>query len=387
VRSVPKKFGAPSEGSLKADEWRTMATIYIPLAFISLWGENTPRPSNKPQSPTAADKLKRLLHLSMLMVSAVRIACMYTMSLARATAYRACLGEFLALLPDILPNASFRDNDHMAMHIYDFLLLFGPIRSWWCFPFERLIGKLQRLPHNHKFGKFADIFNLFFTEYFQANLNRLCYIVSSRQGNSSGGLQDQIARPKSSNVRPSSTKPIIQGTMTPQNASMGMNCFLKMTRQLMKPQIPHSPVPHPICALYYVKIRSPSLRGINIRASFMPALAPTLVIALYNSTHVVTERNHQYPLLSSTYSMTDREPHMPFSGRWPYPTQPWIPLLVTLIFPQNYILTLRLLKSIGSRLMLQGGSSLNNILSFCLCLWYVLPKHDPHFRLLIDSQF
>jgi hypothetical protein len=90
----------------------------------------------------------------MLLVSAVRIACMYTMSMVRATAYRDCLAEFLTLLPDILPNASSRrDNDHMAMHIYDFLLLFGPIRSWWCFPFERLIGKLQRLPHNHKFGR------------------------------------------------------------------------------------------------------------------------------------------------------------------------------------------------------------------------------------------
>lgn len=386
MRSVPKKFGAPSEGSLKADEWRTMCTIYIPLALISLWGENTPRPSNEPQLPTAVDKLKRLLHLSMLLVSAIRIACMYTMSLARATAYRACLGEFLTLLPDILPNASFRDNDHMAMHIYDFLLLFGPIRSWWCFPFERLIGKLQRLPHNHKFGKFADIFNLFFTEYFQVNLNRLCYIVSSRRGNSSGGLQDRIACPKSSNVRPSLTKPIIQGTMTTQNASMGMNCFLKMTRQPMKPQIPHSPVPHQICALYSVSIRLPSLHGINIWASFIPALVPTLVIALYNSIHMVTERNHQYLLPSSTYSMTDRELHMLFSGKWPCPTQLWIPLLVTPIFLQNYIpppclLTLRLLKSIGSRLMLQGGSSLNNMLS------YVLPKHDPHFHLLIDSQF
>jgi hypothetical protein len=37
--------------------------------------------------------------------------------------------------------------------------------------------------------------------------------------------------------------------------------------------------------------------------------------------------------------------------------------------------------------MLQGGSSLNNMLSYCLYLWYVLPKHDPHFHLLIDSQF
>ncbi|KAF8576401.1 hypothetical protein K439DRAFT_1622880 [Ramaria rubella] len=32
--------------------------------------------------------------------------------------------------------------------------LFGLVQSWWCFPFECLIGMLQWLPHNHKFGQF-----------------------------------------------------------------------------------------------------------------------------------------------------------------------------------------------------------------------------------------
>ena len=41
----------------------------------------------------------------------------------------------------------------MACHIYDYLKLFGPVQSWWCFPFECLIGHLQRLPLNDKFGE------------------------------------------------------------------------------------------------------------------------------------------------------------------------------------------------------------------------------------------
>jgi hypothetical protein len=40
----------------------------------------------------------------------------------------------------------------MALHVWDYLQLFGPVRSWWCFPYERLIGQLQRLPSNHIFG-------------------------------------------------------------------------------------------------------------------------------------------------------------------------------------------------------------------------------------------
>jgi hypothetical protein len=45
-----------------------------------------------------------------------------------------------------------RTNIHAAFHIYDFLLLFGPIISWWCFPFERLIGVLQRTKTNDQVG-------------------------------------------------------------------------------------------------------------------------------------------------------------------------------------------------------------------------------------------
>ena len=31
LQSVPRKFGDKSSGTLKADEWRTMATVYLPI--------------------------------------------------------------------------------------------------------------------------------------------------------------------------------------------------------------------------------------------------------------------------------------------------------------------------------------------------------------------
>ena len=52
-------------------------------------------------------------------------------------------------------NVKPRPNQHVAFHIYDFLLLFGPVVSWWSFPFERIIGELQRMPSNHKIGEFS----------------------------------------------------------------------------------------------------------------------------------------------------------------------------------------------------------------------------------------
>jgi hypothetical protein len=41
----------------------------------------------------------------------------------------------------------------MSLHIPEFLLLFGPVHSWWTFPFERMIGSIQRMPSNGKIGK------------------------------------------------------------------------------------------------------------------------------------------------------------------------------------------------------------------------------------------
>jgi hypothetical protein len=149
LRSVPRDFGKARAGTLKADEWRTMATVYLPIALISLWGESS---QNCPKE-LAAQYLGILDH-TMALVSAIRIACLRTMSEERITAYRTYITRWLSSMQDVLPGAPFRPNGHMSIHIYDYLRLFGPVRSWWCFPFERLIGHLQRLPMNHKFGLF-----------------------------------------------------------------------------------------------------------------------------------------------------------------------------------------------------------------------------------------
>ncbi|KIK12696.1 hypothetical protein PISMIDRAFT_45180, partial [Pisolithus microcarpus 441] len=119
LRSVPKNFGEAKAGTLKADEWRTLATIYLPLALVSLWGEGSTYRSHE-------------------------ASCIM--------AYCTCITTWLSTLPNALPAAKPRPNCHMACHISDYLKLFGPVHSWWCFPFEHLIGHLQCLPINHKFG-------------------------------------------------------------------------------------------------------------------------------------------------------------------------------------------------------------------------------------------
>ncbi|KAJ6491081.1 hypothetical protein C8R45DRAFT_826136, partial [Mycena sanguinolenta] len=45
INSVPKNYSESNAGTIKADEWRTLATIYLPIALIILWGDWVPTES------------------------------------------------------------------------------------------------------------------------------------------------------------------------------------------------------------------------------------------------------------------------------------------------------------------------------------------------------
>jgi len=136
--SIPHNFGDAAAGTLKADEWWMMATVYLPIALISLWGKGTVHASH-----SAATWLKQILDHTLDLVSAVSLARMRTMTESWMDAYRCYLISWVSSLNIHHPDADHRVNNHMAFHIYDFLRLFGPVRSWWCFLFEQLIGQLQ----------------------------------------------------------------------------------------------------------------------------------------------------------------------------------------------------------------------------------------------------
>ncbi|KAG2740663.1 hypothetical protein P692DRAFT_201727802, partial [Suillus brevipes Sb2] len=145
--SAPSDFGSASAGTMKADEWRSLITVYIPIALVSLWGAGTSHPSDE-----VGTRHRAILDHTMELVCAVYLACARSTSAERAHAYHSHIARYVGNLKKIHPTFALRPNHHAAFHIYDFLLLFGPAHSWWCFPFERLIGILQRLPVNHKIG-------------------------------------------------------------------------------------------------------------------------------------------------------------------------------------------------------------------------------------------
>ncbi|KIN98785.1 hypothetical protein M404DRAFT_45430, partial [Pisolithus tinctorius Marx 270] len=113
----------------------TLITVHIPLALISLWGA----PDVNELKP--GDKF--ILDHTMDLVSLVNIACSQIMSTQRANAYCSYIAHYVGNLKQVHLTFNLRPNHHAAFHIYDYLILFGPVHSWWTFPFERLISVLQ----------------------------------------------------------------------------------------------------------------------------------------------------------------------------------------------------------------------------------------------------
>jgi hypothetical protein len=134
---------------MKADKWHSLITVDIHIALMSLWGASTSHPSDE-----VGTNLRAVLNHTMELVCMVYLTCTRTTTVERAHMYHSHIVHYVGNLKKIYPNFTLRPNHHTAFHIYDYLLLFGLAHSWWCFPFECLIGIFQCLPVNHKTGEF-----------------------------------------------------------------------------------------------------------------------------------------------------------------------------------------------------------------------------------------
>lgn len=136
--SVPLSSGS----KLKADEWRTLGCLNLPLSLIRLWSKHLEQ-----------DRLD-FLQLTMSLMSAVLLATSRVTSDEHCTRYLKFMMEYRKGLQRLFPLYDCLPNHHVAFHIPEFIKLFGPVHGWWAFPFERAIGQLQRLSTNYKKREF-----------------------------------------------------------------------------------------------------------------------------------------------------------------------------------------------------------------------------------------
>ncbi|PPQ82950.1 LOW QUALITY PROTEIN: hypothetical protein CVT26_005423, partial [Gymnopilus dilepis] len=149
MTSIPSHLGSPSHGKLKADQWRIAGTVHLPLSLIRLWGSTA-------QDSGRSVRCRQILNATMSLVSAIIVATSQTITAENAEVYLTYMLDYLNNVKSLFPEYSFCPNHHMALHIYEFLLSFGPVHSWWTYPFERMIGIIQRMPNNGRIGELEE---------------------------------------------------------------------------------------------------------------------------------------------------------------------------------------------------------------------------------------
>lgn len=146
-RAPPTNLGEAEHGKLKADQWRSCMEFDIPASLVQMWArENTNADDRK------ACRRQKLLESTMLLAKAVRWGTSHITSQKHVDQYMEYMEAYLQSLADLYPQMHFRPNHHAALHVGVFLLRFGPMHGWWMFPFERIIGNLQKIKTNHKLG-------------------------------------------------------------------------------------------------------------------------------------------------------------------------------------------------------------------------------------------
>jgi hypothetical protein len=148
-RAPPSNLGEAGHGKLKADQWRSCIEFDLPVSLAQMW-------LSRDASQQVDENVKRrqkLAESTMLLATAIQWATSHVTSKTHAEQYTKCMHAYLNCLRELYPNIALRPSHHASLHIGQFLLRFGPMHGWWMFPFERVIGNLQKTNTNHKLGE------------------------------------------------------------------------------------------------------------------------------------------------------------------------------------------------------------------------------------------
>ncbi|KAG1863245.1 hypothetical protein DFJ58DRAFT_715176 [Suillus subalutaceus] len=147
-REPLKNLGEAEHGKIKAEQWRSAIEFDLPVILAKLWGMDHMKPGDENRK-----RRQKLAHSTMLLAMAIQWGTSHVTSTHHTQQYLIYMKAYLECIRDIFPSHSFRPNHHSCLHLHEFLLRYGPMHGWWMFPFERIIGGLQKTNMNYKIGE------------------------------------------------------------------------------------------------------------------------------------------------------------------------------------------------------------------------------------------
>ncbi|KAJ2912344.1 hypothetical protein MD484_g8074, partial [Candolleomyces efflorescens] len=142
VARAPSHPGEKKWGKFTADQWKAFCMHHLPVTLTRLWG-------GAPEGSVERLRLDNFMHL----ISAVKLATMYSMSESRIQKYEHHMRQYITTLLNLYPGTSLTPYQHLALHFGRQLRMFGPVHAWRCFAFERFNYVLQNFPTNGRFGE------------------------------------------------------------------------------------------------------------------------------------------------------------------------------------------------------------------------------------------
>jgi len=136
IARPPRNLGEKSHGKLKADQWLTLFTIFLPLILPEIW-----LASRKTHDAALLNNFYDL-------VKCTNIVCSYSASNFSADDYLYHYIKYRQSSKTLFPGVTTRPNHHYAMHNAELMKFWGPLPMISEFPYEQHNGTLQKIKTN-----------------------------------------------------------------------------------------------------------------------------------------------------------------------------------------------------------------------------------------------
>ncbi|MBW0529826.1 hypothetical protein O181_069541 [Austropuccinia psidii MF-1] len=143
--SLPKDLGSPKHGKLKAMQWHTLWVYAIPLVILEMFVEDVE--DIKEDSNRFA-----VLQNTSLLVRCTNLLTSMPLRLGTGRKFTKSYQKYQQSSKELFRNFKVQPNHHYALHVEEQMRLFGPLSGVAEYWGERLIGILQNLNTNERFG-------------------------------------------------------------------------------------------------------------------------------------------------------------------------------------------------------------------------------------------
>ena len=144
LEQPPTNLSEKQHGKLKADTWRILFTVFLPLILLELWHD----------ASTLESRSNILLKNFHFLVYCTNIVCSYTVTSDMPELYTQYYHAYLLTLKQLFPHAKPWPNHHYTMHNAEQLKFWGPLLQVSEFFGERQNGQLQSIKTNGIFCTF-----------------------------------------------------------------------------------------------------------------------------------------------------------------------------------------------------------------------------------------